>query len=79
MTELPKPPKDKETFIWRQPSGAPVSCTEKIKVLNQNLAEMAQMGEDLVEDAVLMGCDEKQIRAVLADMVRKIPSPHQKR
>lgn len=54
---------------WRRPDGSPVSCLEKIKVLNQNLQEIQQLCQDALEDAVLMGCDEAQIRAILHDMV----------
>ena len=30
----------KTAKVWRQPDGKPVSCLEKIKVLNQNIAEI---------------------------------------
>ncbi len=64
--------------LWRQPDGSPVSCVEKIKVLNQNLGELQQMAQDLVEDAVLMGCDESQIRAVLDKMIADLKNPYRK-
>lgn len=60
---------------WRAPNGAPVACVEKIKVLNENLLEIRQMCQDALEDAVLMGCDESQMRAVLLDMVRSLEEP----
>lgn len=60
---------------WRAPDGAPVACVEKIKVLNENLLEIRQMCQDALEDAVLMGCDESQMRAVLLDMVRSLEEP----
>ena len=50
---------------WLQPDGQPVSCREKIKVLNENLDEIREMSQDALEDAVLMGCDEAQLRQVL--------------
>src|SRR5438309_1711052 len=49
---------DQRFPVWRQPDGSPVSCLEKIKVLNENLAEIEQMAQDALEDAILMGCDE---------------------
>ena len=55
--------------LWKQPDGKPVSCLEKIKVLNENLAEIRAMIADAVEDGVLMGCDPAQIRAVFHDLV----------
>ncbi len=60
---------------WRAPDGAPVACVEKIKVLNENLLEIRQICQDALEDAVLMGCDESQMRSVLLDMVRSLEEP----
>ena len=62
--------------VWRTPEGEPVSCVEKIKVLNENLAELRALAQDALEDAVLMGCDEAQVRAVLADIVARLVNPY---
>jgi hypothetical protein len=51
--------------VWRTPQGRPVSCAEKLKVLEQNLAEFEALALDLMEDAALMGCDVEQVRQVL--------------
>ena len=64
--------------VWRQPDGNPVSCVEKIKVLNQNLDEIRQLAQDALEDAILMGCDEAQIRAVLEGVVADLQNPYRK-
>lgn len=61
---------------WRQPDGQPVACREKIQVLNENLGEIRQMAQDALEDAVLMGCDERQLRQVLHDMVDELTNPY---
>ena len=37
--------------VWRTPEGEPVSCVEKIKVLNENLAELRGLAQDALEDA----------------------------
>jgi hypothetical protein len=63
---------------WKQPDGKPVSCLEKIKVLNQNLEEIRGLAQDALEDAVLMGCDEAQIRAVFNDMLEGLTNPYRK-
>lgn len=55
--------------VWLQVDGKPVSCLEKIKVLNENLEEIRAMIADAVEDGVLMGCDPAQIRAVFHKLV----------
>jgi hypothetical protein len=64
--------------IWRTPEGEPVSCVEKIKVLNENLAELRELAQEALEDAVLMGCDEQQVRKVLAGIVTGVVNPYRK-
>lgn len=54
---------------WKKSDGSPVSCIEKIKILNQNFAELRQTAQDALDDAILMGCSEAQIRAVLHGLV----------
>jgi hypothetical protein len=60
---------------WVQPDGTPVGCSEKLKVLQQNHAELAQMMQDAFEDAVLMGVDEAVMRRILGDMAAGLESP----
>jgi len=62
--------------VWRTPEGEPVSCVEKIKVLNENLAELRDLAQEALEDAVLMGCDEGQVRKVLAEIVAGLVNPY---
>ncbi len=64
--------------IWRTPQGEPVACVEKIKVLNENLAELRALAQDALEDAVLMGADEQQVREVLAGIVAGLVNPYRK-
>jgi hypothetical protein len=64
--------------VWRTPEGDKVSCVEKIKVLNENLAELRDLAQDALEDAVLMGCDERQVREVLAGIVNGLVNPYAK-
>jgi hypothetical protein len=61
--------------IWPQPDGAPLACREKLKMLGENYAELAQVMQDAFEDAVLMGVDEQAMRRVLTDMVAALESP----
>jgi hypothetical protein len=62
--------------VWRTPEGELVSCIEKIKVLNENLAELRALAQDALEDAVLMGADERQVREVLAGIVAGLVNPY---
>lgn len=64
--------------IWLDPAGRALSCREKIKVLNENLEEIRQLSQDALEDAVLMGGDEPQFRAVMADLVAALQTPYAK-
>ena len=41
---------------WVKPDGSPVSCTEKVKVLNENYEELREALKDALEDALLLGC-----------------------
>lgn len=63
--------------IWPQPDGAPVACREKLKMLAENHAELAQALQDAFDDAILMGVDEAAFRRVLIDMVDGLESPKQ--
>ncbi len=55
---------------WHSDDGAPVSCHERIKVMNENLAEIRQMAQDAFEVALLMGCSEAQVREVCVAVMR---------
>lgn len=56
-------------IIWRSPKGEVIACVEKNKVLAENLEEIRQVCQDALDDAVLMGCDEQQVRAVLNGLI----------
>ena len=49
-------------ITWRKPDGSVVSCFEKVKVLNENYAELRELLQDALDDALLMGCSEAQVR-----------------
>ncbi|HTH17428.1 MAG TPA: hypothetical protein VL974_12295, partial [Magnetospirillum sp.] len=54
------------------PEGELVGCLEKLKVLEQNLAEFEEMAMDILEDAALMGCDVEQVRGALSERLAEI-------
>ena len=64
--------------VWRQPDGKPVSCLEKIKVLNQNIQEIETLCADALEDGVLMGCDAEQIKTALHELIDGLAQRHTK-
>ena len=68
-------PSQEKGFLWREPDGTLVSCVEKLKLLEENLAEIRELCREALEDAVLMGCDEAQARAVLRALVDGLDTP----
>ncbi len=65
---------------WLKPDGSVLACVEKIKVLNENIDELRELAQDAVDDAVLMGGTQSQIKQVLLKMLDGITSqyPEQK-
>ena len=67
-----------EPPTWRQPDGQPVACREKLKVLNENLEEIRELAQDALEDGILMGCDEAQLREVMRRLLGDLVNPYRK-
>jgi uncharacterized protein (UPF0335 family) len=61
--------------IWPGADGKPIACRDKLKMLAENHADLAQTLQDVFEDAVLMGVDEAAMRDVLTAMIRELESP----
>ncbi len=61
--------------IWPQPDGEPVSCRDKLDVLNENFDELRHVMQDAFEDALLMGVDEAYMRAAVAELVASLKAP----
>ncbi len=55
--DLTAPPKK-----WFKADGSTVACTEKVKVLEENWEEVKTLLQDVLDDAVLMGCTEEQVK-----------------
>ena len=60
---------------WPQPDGTPVSCREKLRMLQENHAELQGVLRDAFEDAVLMGVDQAAMRRILIAMVDALETP----
>lgn len=63
--------------VWRTREGGVVSCVDKLKILNDNFAEIEQTCQDAFEDALLMGCEEEQIREALVQVIARLTNPYQ--
>ncbi len=61
--------------VWPQEDGTPVSCRDKIEILNENFEELRHVMEDAFEDAVLMGVDPAFMREAIAGLVARLRSP----
>lgn len=75
MTNFSNPTKPTET-IWRGPNGEVIACVEKLKVMRENLDEIRRTCQDALDDAVLMGCDETQVREVFMQLVAELRSDY---
>ena len=64
-----------EPPVWRREDGTPISCVEKIKVLNENLTELRQIAQDAFEDALLLECPEEVIRGEFHRLVDSLSNP----
>lgn len=63
---------------WHDDDGQTIACTEKIKVMRQNMQELHQAAQDAFEDALLMGCSETQVRAFLLQLAASVDNPYRK-
>lgn len=62
--------------IWRRSNGEIISCTEKIKVMRQNIEELHQTVQDAYEDALLMDIDSAQIKNFFVEMINALENPY---
>lgn len=60
---------------WPGADGNPIACRDKLKLLEENQAEAAQVLQDAFEDAILMGVEEEAMRAILHEVVAGLRSP----
>lgn len=65
MHDMPKP-------LWLLENGQPVSCREKLKVLNENYHELSVVLDDLWQDAIVMGCSPQSVRQIIHDLINQI-------
>jgi len=61
---------------WCSENGEVIACIEKIKVLNENLVELGQVAQDPLEDGLLMGCSEAQLRLAFHVLIDHLVNPY---
>jgi hypothetical protein len=57
---------------WIGRDGLPLTCEEKIALLNDNLEEIHELCQHAFEEAMHMGCSEEFLRIVLQDMIMSL-------
>ena len=62
--------------VWLKPDGSVLACVEKIKVLNEHLAELRVLAQDALDDAVLMGGTQAQIKQTLLEIIEGLDSQY---
>ena len=61
---------------WKKPDGTTVSCTEKVKVLEENWQDIREALQDALDDAILMGCTESQFKAEYKRLVESLTTDY---
>lgn len=71
-SEKSLPPK-----TWNYPDGSVISCTEKVKVLEENWQEVKALLQDVLDDAVLMGCTKAQVKNEYKRLIDELECAYQ--
>ena len=53
---------NKNQLLWYSKDKEIISCDETNKVLNENYEELKTLLQNIFDDAVLIGCDEKDLK-----------------
>ena len=65
--------------IWIRDDKSIVSCTEKVKVMNENFDELKQMTQDALDDGILMEVSDEQMKKALFTLIESLDSPIKKK
>ena len=63
---------------WLRDDHSVVSCTEKVKVMNENFDELKQIAQDALEDGLLMEVSESQMREALHQLIESLVNPYKR-
>jgi hypothetical protein len=73
MTQKPPRSACQPPEKWFRGDGSVVACTEKVKVLEENWAELREQLQEALDDAILMGCTASQVKAEFKRLVDELP------
>ena len=65
-------PKSKFQLIWYSKERKVISCDETNKVLNENYDEIKILIQNAFDDAVLIGCDEKDFKEKIRNLIENM-------
>ena len=71
--------KNQKWPIWLRDDKSVVSCTEKVKVMNENFDELKQIAQDAFDDGVLMEVSDGQMKKILHALIESLDSPVKKK
>ena len=58
--------------IWYSKDKKIISCDETNKVLNENHSEVQSLIQNAFDDAILMGCDEEDVKEKIINLVNNL-------
>ena len=58
-----------EKLLWYSKEKKIISCDETNKVLNENFTEIETTIQNAFDDAVLIGCDEKDFKKKIIELI----------
>ncbi|MBF91237.1 MAG: hypothetical protein CMP34_00340 [Rickettsiales bacterium] len=61
--------KKSQELIWIDEKEKVISCDETNKVLNENYYEILSVLQNAFDDAIILGCNEKDVRLKFAKLV----------
>ena len=59
-------------IFWKTSKNSKISCKEKIVILNNNVIELQNLINEIYDEAILMGVDNKQIAEVINKIVTNL-------
>ena len=63
---------------WKGVEEDIISCDEKVKVLNENFFEIKSIVQSSFDDAVLMGCDQKDFKNKIISLISEMKFSYKK-
>ena len=56
--------------VWLDKNNKKISCKEKVKIIKTNINEFQEVLTDIIDEVVLIGVNEDQLKDVLLNIVK---------